>query len=71
MAPAGGDVAPCARGYYIFVTVGRGLGRQRVQCVARLERLLETKRGITPKLCIVGVGFGCGPQFAAELATDS
>ena len=29
---------------YMF-TVGLGLGRQRIQCVARLERPLETKRG--------------------------
>ena len=28
--------------------VGLGLGRQRIQCAARLEGLLETKRGITP-----------------------
>ena len=30
---------------YTF-TVGLGLGRQRIQRVARLERLLETERGM-------------------------
>jgi hypothetical protein len=47
-------------------TVGRGLGRQSIRCLARLERLLETKWGTTPKLCIVGAVSGCGPQGPAR-----
>ena len=33
--------------YIRYVTVGLGLGRQRLQRVARLEIFLETKRGLT------------------------
>ena len=36
-------------GVFRICTVGLGLGRQRILCFARLERLLETKRAVTPK----------------------
>ena len=41
-------IAGFSAGVLYMFTVGLGLGRQRVQCVARLGRLWETKRGVTP-----------------------